>query len=298
MGILYSTPKIDQESKMIYGCYPDIPDDRDHKKVYAIHPSIKNGTIKVIDIRDHCSPVFNQGKLGSCTANAVCANYEYIFMKKHGLIKSQSEIFSRLFVYWNERELENSTDKDSGASIRDGIRSIHTHGVPLEKYWPYDIAKFADKPDDQAFIAAFNHVNIKYARLDKNLDQLKQCLAEGNPFVFGFAVYESFESDDIAETGIMSVPTQNEKLLGGHAVMAVGVDENTKCFIIQNSWGDKWGDDGFFYMPYVVMFGSPKQNPEITSYTTDFWCIEANDDQTDVMKPLVSDILCTHIANV
>lgn len=295
MGILYSTPKIDQKSKMVYGYYPDIPDDRDHKKVYDVHPSVKNGSIKVIDMRDHCPPIFNQGKLGSCTANAICANYEFIFMKEHGLTKNNADIFSRLFVYWNERELENSTDKDSGASLRDGILSIHTNGVPLEQYWPYDISKFAEKPDEKAYIAALKHVSIKYARLDRDINQLKQCLAEGNPFVFGFAVYESFECEDIAKTGIMSVPTEKEKLLGGHAVMAVGVDENKKCFIVQNSWGDTWGDNGFFYMPYDVMFGSPKQNLEITSYTTDFWCIEVTKDQSDTPTPDTSFTLIPKI---
>ncbi|VBB17771.1 peptidase C1 [Yasminevirus sp. GU-2018] len=283
MGQLYSTQNVKVDSKRVYGYIPDVVDPNDKRKVCMVHPSVRNGTIKVIDMRDRCPSVYNQGKLGSCTANALCGNYAFIYMKENNLPLDREDLFSRLFVYWNERQIEGTTDKDSGASLRDGIRAIDKYGVPLEKYWPYDIAKFAEKPSEEAYLCARHHVPTKSARLDKDADQLRQCLANGDPFVFGFTVYESFESEETAKTGIMTVPKPDEKILGGHAVMCVGYDYDKKLWIVRNSWGPEWGDKGYFYMPDEVMFGSPSQNKEITEYTTDFWCIEVTKDVDDTV---------------
>lgn len=282
MGIFYSIQK-PTNSKMVYGCVPDAPDDRDLKKTCDVHHSIKNSLVKVVDLRDRCPSVYNQGKLGSCTANAICGNYSYCYMQENKLDVDKENKFSRLFVYWNERDIEGTTDKDSGASIRDGIKSVHKLGVPLEEYWPYDIDKFADKPSDEAFIVAHKHVAIKYQRLEKDIHQFKQCLMNGDPFVFGFLVYESFETEEVATTGMMPIPKEDEKILGGHAVMAVGFDDDKQCFIIRNSWGDEWGLDGYFYMPYEFMFGSPVQHPELPAYTSDHWCIEVTKDEPDTL---------------
>ena len=94
---------------------------------------------------------------------------------------------------------------------------------------------------------------------------MKACLTEGYPFVFGFSVYESFESEEVATRGIMPIPAKNEKLLGGHAVIAVGYDNSKQSFIIRNSWGTKWGIKGYFYMPYSYITDSNKSD--------DFWTI-------------------------
>lgn len=283
MGLIYSSQKPLTFSKMVYGYYPDAGDERDLHKHYDIHHSITSSSVKLVDLRDKCPEVFDQGKLGSCTANAICANYAYIFMKENDLTPDQAKIFSRLFVYWNERNLEGTVDKDSGASLRDGIKTLHTVGVPLETVWPYDIAKFNIKPSDEAFKQAAKHIAFKYHRLSKNLSQMKQCLMNGDPFVFGFVVYESFESEHVARTGLMPMPQEGEKMLGGHAVMAVGFDETKKCFIIRNSWGSGWGDNGYFYMPYDFMVGGPKHNSQIKEYASDFWVIESTQDQIELI---------------
>lgn len=290
MGQLYSTQIVNSQSNRVYGYIPDTINTEDKHKTCEVHPSIENGTIKVIDMRDRCPSIYDQGKLGSCTANAVCGNYAFIYMKEHNIAPNinenivlntdTEEFFSRLFVYWNERKLEGTTDTDSGASLRDGITVIHKSGVPLEKYWPYDITKFAVEPDDAAKVCAQHHLAITYAKLKKDPNQLRQCLANGDPFVFGFTVYESFESANTAATGIMTVPKSSEKILGGHAVMCVGYDYNKKVWIVRNSWGNEWGDKGYFYMPDGVMFGTSSNHQE---YTSDFWCIEATKDTSDAM---------------
>ena len=148
---------------------------------------------------------------------------------------------SRLFIYYNERVIENSVDEDAGAMIRDGIKSVAKEGAPHETLWPYDISKFRNKPTPAAYKDASKHRAILYQRLDQTLQQLKGCLASGYPFVFGFSVYESFESDAVAKTGKMPMPKPKEKQLGGHAVLAVGHDTASKRFLVRNSWGPDWG---------------------------------------------------------
>ena len=146
------------------------------------------------------------------------------------------------------------------------MKSINKIGVCNESMWPYDTSKFTVKPTDECYKSAVNNESIQYNSLKQELEQLQSCLILGNPFVFGFIVYESFESDTVAKTGIMPMPEQGEKELGGHAVMAVGFDSEKKVFIIRNSWGDNWGDNGYFYMPYEFILNS--------NNCSDFWVIK------------------------
>jgi len=285
------------EPKRYYGCRKDSVDERDLQKLCAVHSTIKNNFVKVVDLREKCPSVYNQGQLGSCTANAICGNYSFIYMKEKNLTREHEEFFSRLFVYWNERELEGTTGEDSGASLRDGIKVVAKLGVPLEKYWPYDIKKFAEKPSDEAFKMASKHIAIKYQRLQKTREQLKQCLVDGDPFVFGFVVYKSFESEQTSKTGMMTMPNTNDEIIGGHAVVCVGYDDTKGVWIIRNSWGSKWGDNGYFYMPDEFMFG--KSNDEsVGEYTHDFWCIEITKDElNDRIKKASDDVLVQNIVN-
>lgn len=217
-----------------------------------------------VDLRKLCPPVYNQGHLGSCTANAISAAYEFDQIKEK---ESKNNIFvpSRLFIYYNERAMEDSIEKDNGAEIRDGIKSINKIGVCPEQMWPYDVKVFQDKPDNTCYKVAKHHRGVKYRRLMQDLDHFRQCLVDGYPFMFGFRVYESFESDEIKETGIMEMPKQGEMVIGGHAVLAVGFSDISQHFIVRNSWGSKWGDNGYFYMPYDFI-----KNPH---WASDFWTL-------------------------
>ena len=151
-----------------------------------------------VDLRPQCPPVYDQGQLGSCTANAIAAAIQFERMKQQ-----LAQIFtpSRLFIYYNERVIEHTVASDSGAQIRDGIKTVAQQGDCPETEWPYVITKFKTKPTQSCYADALKYKAVSYQRLTPALAQLKGCLASGYPFVFGFTVYESFESPQTAKTG-------------------------------------------------------------------------------------------------
>jgi C1A family cysteine protease len=215
-----------------------------------------------VDLRDKCPPIYDQGQLGSCTANAIGGALQFDQVKQ----KEKDFVPSRLFIYYNERVIEGTVHSDSGAQIRDGVKAVAKQGGPKEDpTWPYDIQKFDKKPPDKAYNEGKRHQAIRYLRLTQALSQLKGCLAEGFPFVFGFAVYESFESQEVAKTGKVPMPRAKEAFLGGHAVLAIGYDEGEQRFIVRNSWGAGWGMEGYFTMPYPYLLQG--------SLSRDFWTI-------------------------
>ncbi|MDB5813344.1 MAG: peptidase [Rhodocyclales bacterium] len=244
-----------------FGWVPDLPDHRDH--LYAAPARIVAKLPSKVDLRPLCPPVLDQGDLGSCTANAISNAHRFDQMKQK---KPSPFTPSRLFIYYNERTMEHTINSDAGAQIRDGIKSIAKQGVCPETQWPYDVTKFAKKPPAAAFTAALKNQALSYRRLTPIGSQLKGCIAEGFPFVFGITVYESFESDKVAKTGKVPLPATKEKCLGGHAILGVGYDDSTQCFTVMNSWGPKWGDKGFFYLPYAYA-----TDPNLAS---DFWTVQ------------------------
>ncbi len=241
-----------------YGWIPDLPDQRDipYVRLAAVIPPLPSA----VDLRKYCSPIENQGKLGSCTAFALVGNLE--FLKKRTMKKLID--FSHLFLYYNERILRNSQESDSGSSLRDGIKTLVKAGDCLKSLWPYVVKKFAIKPSADAYKNALNYQILNYYRL-YTIDEMKHTISSGFPFVFGFAVYKSFESKEVKKTGIIPLPTLNERMVGGHAVCVVGYDDNKKWFISRNSWGNGWGDKGYFYMPYAYITNR--------SLSADFWTI-------------------------
>jgi C1A family cysteine protease len=150
--------------------------------------------------------------------------------------------------------------------LRDGMKSIVKQGVCPEDLWPYDIANFREQPPRNCYQAATRNRAMLYKRLVRDLNQMKACLAAGSPFVFGFTVFESFESPTVASTGHAPMPASGEAVLGGHAVLAVGYDDANQWFIARNSWGSKWGMSGYFTLPYAYLM-----QPTLSS---DFWTVE------------------------
>jgi C1A family cysteine protease len=245
-------------SKHQFGWIPDIPDHRDYmfSAIYRAIPKLPAS----VDLRGICSPVEDQKALGSCTANSLVGALEYL-ERKDGVPFTD---LSRLFVYYNERVIEHTVASDSGAMLRDGIKTLAKQGVCSEKNWPYVIAKFKNKPTKACYVEAGAHLITSYQRL-QTLDDMRSCLAAGYPFIFGFTVYASFESSQVAKTGVVPMPASGEAVLGGHAVVAVGYKNSTKRFIARNSWGTSWGQKGYFTIPYNYL-----TNPQLA---TDMWTV-------------------------
>jgi C1A family cysteine protease len=205
--------------------------------------------------------MLDQGDLGSCVVNSVAYCIRFVRAKE----KMTPYDPSRLFIYYFGRVVENATlTEDTGLFIRDGYKSVATYSVCSERNWPYVPTKFAQKPSDYAIQAAKQHKNFQYLSVDQDLQQLKKCLADGYPISFGITVFESFMSSDVAKTGKVPMPDiKKEQEYGGHAITLVGFDDSTKEFKVSNSWGDQWGDKGFFYLPYDYVMN--------TEWAGDFW---------------------------
>ena len=252
---LFIKPK---KAKIVkFGWKKDKPDPRDIKfKIVAPHVLPPK-----VDLRPYCPPVYNQEDLGSCTSNSLAGAYQFEQMKQ----KKVNFVPSRLFIYYNERVIEGTVDQDAGAMIRDGIKTMVSDGVCPESMWKYITGKFAVKPPKTCYDTALNNQVLQYLSVNQNLYEVKHCLSEGYPIAFGFTVYDSLMTDDVARLGMVPMPTSDDNVQGGHAVLAVGYDDTKECLIVRNSWGAGWGLNGYFYLPYGFI-----TNPSLSS---DFWTI-------------------------
>ena len=235
----------------------DKPDSRDYKYI----PTLVK-TENIVDLRQYCSPIEDQGFLGSCTGQAIAGAIE-LLNKRNNNYKD----ISRLFIYYFERAMIGTINYDSGAFIRDGIKSCFYNGASLESLWPYNISKFKIKPNPQAINDGLKRKVTLYERV-QNHDGCIDALSNGYPVTIGFYVYTSFVSPQVSRTGIMPYPdTKKESSFGGHAVLLVGYDKSRQVYIARNSWGTNSGDKGYFYMPFQVI-----QNPLMSC---DFWVIKS-----------------------
>lgn len=243
-----------------YGWKRDLPDKRDH--VFDTNNLLLvEKQFDKIDLREKCPPVYNQGELGSCTANAISCAIQFDEMKQN----LENNIPSRLFIYYNERDIEGNIDRDTGASLRDGVKCINNIGYCNETLWPYDIKKFTEKPSQECYDYARKHKSLSYKRVQQDETHIKTILNMGFPVVFGISVYESFESEEVAKTGIVPLPEKEERMLGGHAIVLVGYDEEKHLFTFRNSWGENWGDKGYGYLPFEYVCD--------VNLASDFWVV-------------------------
>lgn len=261
-----------EDTEKMFGWIADEYDGRDHRYIpdpVLLH-QLKGMTPVKIDLRNQANTiaVYSQGSLGSCTANACCFAYRYTELKQQ-LEKTFSP--SRLFLYYNTRAIMGTTGRDSGASIRNTLKAAYNTGICTEGLWPYKIENFTTKPTQNCYDQASQCKILEYVSVAQTLADIKSVLVEGYPIVFGFNVYESFKKT--SANGLMPMPMQNEKILGGHAVCIVGYDDTISFggdilggLIVRNSWGSGWGDHGYFYMPYTIAI-----NPSIAR---DFWFIK------------------------
>lgn len=243
-----------EKKKRGLGCIAGKPDHRDRLYIPKLS---EEDAIFPIDLRSECNPVRNQGELGSCTAFGVTELFDFV-RKKHNLT---SWVPSALFTYYATRQLTNQTNEDCGATVRDALKSTVKSGVARERVWPYNISKFTENPPQQVWDDAEKHQTIEYLNLrnfDKNL--CIKCLNEGYPFAFGIRLYSSFFNSSLRSKGYISIPNiLTEPEIGGHCMLAVGykIDDDGKDYIIvQNSWGQYWGDGGYCYIPREYFFNS------------------------------------------
>ena len=261
--------KIQKLPRRRYDWKPDLPDHRDY--LFALTAPAPTKLPSRVDLRASCSPVMNQGQIGSCTGNSLAGALEFLEIRElrdgsgaEVFDPNQFDPISRLFIYYSERSLEGTTAQDGGGMLRDGVKALTQWGSCRERTWKYTKTNVLKKPTGSAYKEAGNHLISTYLRI-LSLTEMKQCLASGFPFVFGFSVYESFESPSVAKSGIAPMPLQNESLVGGHAVMAAGYDDAKKMLLVRNSWGPDWGQDGYFWLPYAYV-SSPR-------LAQDFWTI-------------------------
>jgi C1A family cysteine protease len=229
-----------------------------------------------IDLRRWCSPIENQDSLGSCTAQAGVGLVEYYETRASG----RHTDASRLFLYKATRNLLRWTG-DRGAFLRTTMAGMVLFGVPPEEYWPYVVADFDKEPSSFCYAFAQNYQALQYFRLDPLgtsedflWKRIKALLAAGLPSMFGFTVFSSIRQ--AANDGKIPFPCRGERILGGHAVVAVGYDdeakirnagcgiETTGALLIRNSWGEDWGDKGYGWLPYDYV---------LRGLAIDWWCL-------------------------
>lgn len=256
-----------------YGWKPDLPDHRD-KKYRVVNPMVKFESVYLSD-KYAIPAVRDQGMLGSCTGFGITALLGFLALNGKmdaPMVRKDHVPFSPMFLYYQERVLEGTVKFDDGAMIRDGVKAVSKMGCCTEKHWVYSDgpSKFHRKPKHTAYVNALNYTAIKYESIDDSdtpvLHKMIDCLNQGYPFVIGMTVYDSFESEDVKETGIVPLPKSDESILGGHCMAVFGYDRPLDSFVVQNSWGPNWGDKGYCYIPSALL-----TNPDIAD---DFWTIK------------------------
>jgi len=252
------------QTKFTIGWVKDTPDTRDYK--FTAQTKVRYSTT---DLRPLCPPIIDQGNIGSCTACATVAMSQFVRAKEKFTLWTPSP----LFTYYATRLLEKTVEVDCGASVRDAIKSTVLYGIAPELFWRYKPANVSVRPPEGVWIEASKHETLKYLRID-NTDptSLTGCINEGYPFVFGMNVYSSFLSSKVNATGIVPTPNiKSEKLLGGHCMMGVGYQGTgaDMKLIVQNSWGRKWGANGYCYIPFSYI-----TNPKNAD---DFWTIRTTE---------------------
>ena len=219
----------------------------DHPKLNESHLPFSGGKMPdSVDHRSKMPPVYSQGMLSSCTANALVAIYSFHYGGFEG---------SRLFLYYNERVLENCVSSDKGVSLSTAVKALYAQGLCPEVNWPYNSGTVTVKPLDACYTLAAAREPITYHLIAHTIPAIKAALAQGYPLMVGLAIFASIMSNEVAKTGVVPMPTAGDKCDGGHAVVIVGYDDtkNGGSWIMRNSWGESWGDKGHFYLPYAYL---------------------------------------------
>lgn len=231
-----------------YGWRRQAFDERDLR--YSAAKPIR-GLPSSIDLRNQLPPCYDQGSTSSCTAQGIAGAIQSAQFKAGISVVMPS----RLFLYWNERYMEGDASQDSGAEIRDGMKVSNIYGILPETDWPFDESKVLLRPPQDAYEVAINERIRFYASVNlRNLDSVRLPLSHGYPVIYGFDVYDYFESDQMSKQGILNMPQPGDGMLGGHCVLIVGYDDKRKMVLVRNSWGPGWAImNGHFWMSYEYL---------------------------------------------
>lgn len=250
-----------------YGWQPSLPDFRD--RYYSAPIQVLTAMPPSVDLSqpspgEPFDPPYDQGSLGSCGPNALSSDIVFSLIQSlhRGIMPS------RLFIYYCTRTLMGTVGTDSGVDNRTMLKALAQFGWCDEELWPYDIEKFKVKPPQAAFDQAATRSGlIQYLRVQQDLTQMKACLAGGDPFIFGFTVYNSMETPQVDRTGDVPMPSVFDRVVGGHDVHFVGYDDFSQRFKFKNSWSKKWGKGGYGTIPYTYAINQ--------NLSSDFWTVQA-----------------------
>jgi C1A family cysteine protease len=253
-----------KKTKLVIRKYGYISDLRDHRDYKLAKPTVTPILPTSVDLRQGMPEVQDQLSLSACTAFAAAAAFQYELQKD---TKHKNEDLSKLFLYFCTRDAENATTSDTGGQIRDAVKCLNKQGICTTDFWQYDETKVFERPGDAAYQDASHFKVGEYIGVNVKLNAIKQVLANGFPIIFGTTIFSSFEGKKVEKNGKVPYPKKEEKMLGGHAMCIVGYDDVKRIFIVQNSWGVVWGDEGYCYMPYKYV-----ANPALSD---DFWFIKS-----------------------
>jgi C1A family cysteine protease len=258
------------------------PSPPDHRDIFYSAPLLLKAFLPAeVDLSANWSsspwnPVWNQGSLGSCGPNTALADTVFAALRQQNL--PNCPMPSRLFVYYTTRMLMGTVSYDSGVENRAMLKALAQYGWCDESMWPYNINRFREKPPQECFEQAKTRKVSQYLAVEQNLEDMKACLAGGDPFIFGFTVYNSI--DQAEKTGLIPYPRRTDRVVGGHDVLVCGYSSINNTFKIRNSWGPSWGHGGFGYIPFEYAI-----NPRLAA---DFWTIR-HSALPDIVPPLPPD---------
>lgn len=247
-----------------YGYYPDVPDARD--KLYPVpppSPPILKQVPSSVDLSPWMPEVLDQLDLGACVWHGVPEALRYDFRKS-----GKPDVMpSRLQGYYDTRVMYDEVGVDSGTTIRDALKVLRGSGTGPETDWPYVTSKFAEKPPKKLYEESVPQTDFEYLRVSVTSHSLRYVLRAGFPVIIGLALFETFETQKVASTGIVPMPDlNNEGMIGGHCMLCIGYGKMPGYFTVRNSWGDDWGDKGNCYMPYEYLGNR--------DYGSDYWVIK------------------------
>ena len=240
------------------GAHPDFEDERDYTCSYSLNPD--EPLPSKVNLQKKMPPIYNQGKIGSCTANSTLAAYSMLALREDRVVND--DIQSRLFQYYNTRVLEGKQEVDSGASIRNSIKALNKFGTLPEEFWIYDSKKVCTRPPERCYQKALEHRALAYERVPVTEYQWKSALVNNDVVVFGMEVFSGMMTKHASKTGFVHSPGPEERREGCHAVCLVGYDDDlvdssrpdvTGFFVVRNSWGESWGQKGHFFLPYTYL---------------------------------------------